>query len=179
MLIDEPIDFLDRTAGTTRDAGAARAVDDIRLATLLRGHRQDDRLDVLELLVIGFQPLECLVIHTRDHLQQPFQRAHLLNLAHHAQEVLQVELPFLRNFALQLARFTLVERFLRLFDQAYYIALLQNPAGHAVGVENFDAIHPLTDTHELHRNAHRPANGKRGATAGVAVELRQNHTRQT
>src|SRR3712207_4347467 len=54
-LLDELVDLLDRGAGAVGDAGAAAALDDVRPAALLRRHRQDDRLDAVELLLVDLE----------------------------------------------------------------------------------------------------------------------------
>src|ERR1700750_614115 len=48
-LLDELIDLLDGHAGALGDPQPARALDQIRVAPLVRRHREDDRLDPVHL----------------------------------------------------------------------------------------------------------------------------------
>src|SRR4051812_5345249 len=49
-LLDQLVDLLDRGPRPVGDPRAAAALDDVRPPALVRGHRQDDRLDAVELL---------------------------------------------------------------------------------------------------------------------------------
>src|SRR5215210_8213063 len=57
-LLHELTDGLDRGAGAVRDPPPARAVDQLWVGPLLGGHRQDDRLQPVELLVAHLQRAE-------------------------------------------------------------------------------------------------------------------------
>src|SRR4051794_40382186 len=57
-LLDELVDRLDVRAGPAGDAQAARSLDELGPAALLRRHRQDDRLDAVELALVDLQALE-------------------------------------------------------------------------------------------------------------------------
>src|SRR5208282_4235086 len=48
-LLDQPVDLLHVGARAPRDAQPARSLDQLRLAPLLGCHREDDRLDPVEL----------------------------------------------------------------------------------------------------------------------------------
>src|SRR6266540_602047 len=50
--IHEPVDLLDGCARAVGDSKAPRSVDDLRQGALLRSHREDDRLDAAELLLV-------------------------------------------------------------------------------------------------------------------------------
>src|SRR5215212_5787209 len=54
-LLDELVDLLDRRAGALGDPQPPRALDQLGPAALLRGHREDDRLDAVELLLVDLQ----------------------------------------------------------------------------------------------------------------------------
>src|SRR5439155_2327491 len=67
--IHQAIDFLDGGAGPLGDPLPPRAVDHARKRALLRRHREDDRLDAAELLLVDLvEPLE-LLAQPRDQLQ--------------------------------------------------------------------------------------------------------------
>src|SRR5580765_2460287 len=67
--LDQPVDVLDRGAGSARDPLAPRAVDHSRRATFLRRQREDDRLNPAELLLVDLvQSLEPLA-EPGDHLE--------------------------------------------------------------------------------------------------------------
>src|SRR3982751_762159 len=68
-LLDEPPDRLDRGARAAGDPPPPRAVDDPGVAALGRGHRQDDRLDAVELALVDVELAE-LLAHPRHHAQQ-------------------------------------------------------------------------------------------------------------
>src|SRR3954470_8127139 len=51
-LLDELVDLLDGRAGALRNAQPARALDQFRVAALVRRHAQHDRLDAVELLLV-------------------------------------------------------------------------------------------------------------------------------
>src|SRR2546428_5505048 len=44
-LLEQPVDVLHRGAAAARDALPAAAADDLRVASLTRGHRRDDRVE--------------------------------------------------------------------------------------------------------------------------------------
>src|SRR5262245_49565404 len=50
-LLEELADVVARRAAAERNAAAATEVDDLRIAALLRGHRADDGLDLLVVVV--------------------------------------------------------------------------------------------------------------------------------
>src|SRR3954447_14190493 len=92
-LLDQLIDVLNPRPGAVRDAFAARALDDRRIGALGRGHREDDRLDPVQLALVDVGVLQLLHRpHPRHHPDDPAERAHLADLAHLLKEVLEREL---------------------------------------------------------------------------------------
>src|SRR3954468_23176446 len=51
-LLDELVDLLDGRAGALGDPQPARALDQLRMAPLVRRHREHNRLDAVELLLV-------------------------------------------------------------------------------------------------------------------------------
>src|SRR5687768_16789778 len=124
-LLEQPVHLVDRATRLLRDPRPPRAVDDLRLAPLLERHREDDRLEVLHALGLDLRLLEHLGVHAREHLQDPLERAQLLDLLHRDEEVAEVH-AVLADLLLQLLRLGLVERALRLLDEAEDVALLED-----------------------------------------------------
>src|SRR6185437_12712403 len=91
-LLDQTAHSLDVRARATGDAQPARALDQLRSAALLRGHREDDRLDPVELALVHLHLLQLVPGQPRDHPEQVRQRAHFANALELTEEVLEVEL---------------------------------------------------------------------------------------
>ena len=70
--------------------------------------------------------------------------------------------------------FVLVEFLLGFFDEREQVALAEDAAGHAVGVEFFERVEVLAGADELDRHAGDVLDGEGRAAAGVAVELRHD-----
>src|SRR4051812_46902927 len=59
--LEQPVDLFDAGSGAARDPLTPRSVDHLRQRALLARHREDDRLDARELLLVDVvQPLELL-----------------------------------------------------------------------------------------------------------------------
>src|SRR5258706_6518864 len=65
-LLDQLLDGVHVGSRSLGDPQPARAVDHLGVAALLRGHREDDRLDVVELPLVDLDPTK-LLPHSRDH----------------------------------------------------------------------------------------------------------------
>src|SRR3954451_10006178 len=169
-LLDELVDRLDVGAGPPRDAQAPRSLDELRPPALLRRHRQDDRLDAVELALIDLQALELLAGEAGHHPQQRGQRAHLADLLQLGEEVLEGELVA-AHLALELLGLVLVELLLGLLDEAQDVAHPEDALGHAVGMEALELHELLADGGEEDRLAGDRLDRQRSAAAGVAVEL--------
>src|SRR3954451_6703939 len=74
--LDQLIDLLDGGARAGGDPLAARGVDDVRDAPLVRCHREDDRLDPLELALVDLVEALELVAEAGDHLEDALERPH-------------------------------------------------------------------------------------------------------
>src|SRR3954451_11317041 len=74
-LLHELVDRLDARARALRDPQPSRALDELRAPALLGGHRQDDRLDAVELALVDFHLRELMAgqagHHAQDRLQRP------------------------------------------------------------------------------------------------------------
>ena len=102
------------------------------------------------------------------------QRPHLLEHADLLEEVVHVELP-LEHADGVLLGLLLVDDLLELLDQADDVAASQDAAGHAVGAELLQALRRLAHTDELDGLAGDRLDRQRGAAAGVAVQLGEDH----
>src|SRR5215208_726069 len=172
-LLEQAVHLADRAARALRHAGAARAVHQVRLPSLGGRHREDDRFEVLHAIRVDLRLLQHLGVDARQHLEQPLERAQLLDLLHGRQEVVQVH-PLLADLLLQPLGLGLVERRLRLLDEGQDVAHLENAPGHAVRVELLERVRLLADADVLDRLLRDAVDRERGAAAGVAVHLRQD-----
>src|SRR4051794_15031847 len=75
-LLDELVDLLDRRARALGDAQAPRALDQLGVAALIWGHREHDRLDAVEFLLVHVHLRELMAREARDHPEQRGQRPH-------------------------------------------------------------------------------------------------------
>src|SRR5438874_5334215 len=90
--LEQTVDLFDAGARTARDPLAPRSVDQLRQRALLRGHREDDRLDARELLLVDVvEPFE-LLAESRDQLHQPADRTHAPDHPVALEEVVEAEL---------------------------------------------------------------------------------------
>src|SRR4051794_19997512 len=119
-LIDELADRLHGRPGPARYPPSARAVDDRRVGALLGRHRLDDRLEPVELALVEVHVAE-LLPHSRHHLQETLQRAHLADLLELLEEVVEREL-LLADLSLELLGLALVHLALGLLDQRHDVA---------------------------------------------------------
>src|SRR6185503_10224811 len=78
-LLEQGVDLLGGGARAAGDAGPPRAVEDLGVVALARGHGTDDRLDPGHIAVVDLDPLE-LLAHAREHAKDLAERAHLLDL---------------------------------------------------------------------------------------------------
>ena len=151
------------------DAQLAGAVDDLRVAALLEGHRVDDALDLGQLAVVDLLVAE-LLGHARHHLHEAAEVAHLLDLGHLLEEVLERELA-LEHAVGGVLGLLLVEGLLGLVDEGEDVAHAEDAAGEAVGVEQVEVVELLAGGGEGDGLAHDLLDREGGAAAGVAVEL--------
>ena len=135
-----------------------------------RRHRQDDRLDAVDLALVDLQALELLAGEAGDHPQQRGQRPHLADLLELLEEVLERELV-LAQLALELLGLVVLELPLGLLDERQDVAHPEDPLRHAVGVEALELVELLARRREQDRLAGDGLDAQRGAAAGVAVEL--------
>ena len=118
-------------------------------------------------------------VDTRHHLQQPLQGSHLLDLLDRGQEVRQIELSLPRqHLLLQALGLAEVDRLLRALHQADDVPHLEDPAGHALRVEDREVLGPLARPDESDRHAEHAVDRERRAPAGVAVHLREDDPRK-
>lgn len=130
---------------------------------------------MLHALGVHLHVLHHFGIHTRQKLEQVLKRTELLHLAHGRKEVLKVH-SFLAHLLFKLFGFGFVESFLGFFNQRYHVAHLQDAASHALRVKLFERIGLLTNADVLDGLAENAVNGKRRATACVAIQLGKHHT---
>src|SRR6266540_1316639 len=169
--LDQPVDRLDGRARSVRDSLAARPVDHAWQRALLRRHREDDRFDARELLLVDLIETLELLADAGDQLQEALDRSHP---AHHPvglQEVVEAE-PALEHAGLELLLLVLLHGLLRALDQRQHVAHAEDARGHPVRMEVLQLIELLPDGDELDRSARDGLHRERRAAARVAVELR-------
>src|SRR5688572_22705562 len=120
-LLDELVDLLDGGAGALGDPLPAPALDQLGPAALLGGHRQDDRLDAVELALVDLQLGELVPREARDHPQQRRERAHRADPLELVEEVLERELV-LAELLLERRGLVLVDGLLGLLDEREDVA---------------------------------------------------------
>src|SRR6476659_6812510 len=168
-LFDQLIDRRDVRPGPVGDPQPARALDQLRPPALLRRHRQDDRLDAVELTLVDLEALH-LRADAGQHPEQVRERPHLADLLELREEVLERELVG-ADLALQLGRLVLAELLLGLLDQRHDVAHAEDPLRHAVRVEALEVLELLAGGGEQDRLARDRLDRQGGAAACVAVEL--------
>ena len=140
------------------------------MAALLGRHRQDDRLDAVDLALVDLDALELLAGEAGHHAQQVAQRPHPPHHLELLEEVLERELA-LAQLLLELRGLVLVELALGLLDERHHVAHAEDPLGHPVGVETLELVELLAGGGEEDRLAGDLLDAQRGAAARVAVEL--------
>src|SRR5690606_32760972 len=156
-------------ARTARDAQATRAVEELGVAALGGRHRLDDRLRSGQLRLVEVLELLLHAARAGQHAQQALHGAHLLQLLHLREEVLECEAvgrELLRN----LLRLLLVEGLLRLLDEREDVTEVEDPARHALGVEGLELLEPLARAREDDGAARNRGDRQRRTTAGIAIE---------
>ena len=109
-----------------------------------------------------------------QHPDHVLERAHLLDLLHLLEEVLERELALAQHL-LGLRLLVLVEGRLGLLDEREHVAHAEDAARHAVGVERLELVELLAGTREQDRLADDFLHRQRGTTARVAVDLGEDH----
>ena len=123
------------------------------VAAFVGRHRVDDAEQPLHVL-FGVDVAHRFgeVAHAGDQAHDFLQRAELRHLRELLAEVVERELAFAEPLLLP-GHFVLVELLLRLFDQREHVALAEDAAGHAVGMEFLERVEMLADADELDRHA--------------------------
>src|SRR4051794_282946 len=124
--VDELVDVGDLAAGALRDAGATRAVDDLRVVPLGGGHRLDDRLDAVDLALVEVLQLVTELTHAGEHPHDLGHRAELADLHHLLEEVLQGEPALGAELLGGLHGLLGVERLLGLLDEGEHVAHVED-----------------------------------------------------
>src|SRR4029453_15788374 len=86
-LLEEPVDLLDRRPAAARDALAPAAVHLCVIVALVGGHRVDDRLDAIHLLLVDRAHRALELPHARQHPDDRLERSHLADGAELVAEV--------------------------------------------------------------------------------------------
>ncbi len=137
----------------------------------MRRHREDDRLDAAELLLVHLvEPFE-LLAHARNHLQHALERPHAAQHLVALEEVVEGELA-LHHPALDLFLLVVADRGLRALDEREHVAHPEDARRHPVGMEPLERVELLADRRELDRAAGDVLHRQRRAAARIAVELR-------
>src|SRR4051794_26787510 len=173
-LLDELVDLLDARPRALRDAKPARALDELGPPALLRGHRQDDRLDAVDLALVDLHLRQLLAREPGQHAEDRLQRPHLAQRLELLEEVVERELVA-AQLALELAGLVFLELLLRLLDERHHVAHAEDPLRHPLGVEALELVELLAHAREQDRLARDRLDAQRGAAAGIAVELAHQH----
>src|SRR5215217_8586864 len=173
-LLDQLVDLLDGGAGTLGDAEAAGALDRLGVTALPRRHGGDDRLHAVELALVDVHLRELVAREPGHHPEQRGERAHLADLLELVEEVLERELVA-AQLALERLGVLLVDLLLGLLDEGEDVAHPEDALRHAVGVEALEVLELLARGGEEDRLARDGLDRERGAAAGVAVELGEDH----
>ena len=140
-------------------------------SALVRRHGADDRLDTVDLALIELLQLLADVLRAGHHHEHLLHRAHVADLLHLGQEVLQREVFLVGEFLRHPGGFVLVPGLLGLLDQGEDVAHVQDAGGHAVRVEDLEVVQAFAGGREHHGLAGDRRDGQRGTATGVAVEL--------
>src|SRR3954467_12348122 len=172
-LLHELVDLLDARARALGDAKTPRALDELGPPALLRRHRQDDRLDAVDLALVDLHLRQLLAREPGQHAEDRLQRPHLAQRLELLEEVLERELVA-AQLALELERLVLLELLLGLLDERHDVAHAEDPLRHPLGVEALERVELLTGGRVEDRLAGDRLDRQRGAAARVTVELRED-----
>src|SRR3954467_10193261 len=173
-LLHELVDLLDARARALGDAKTPRALDELGPPALLRRHRQDDRLDAVDLALVDLHLRQLLAREPGQHAEDRLERAHLAQRLELLEKVVERELVA-AQLALGLERLVLLELLLGLLDARADVAQAQDPLRQPLRVEALELVELLAHAREQDRLARERLDAQRGATAGVAVELAHQH----
>ena len=123
---------------------------------------------------VRFHLLQRLRVHPGQHFQNSLERAHLLDLAHAVEEIVEIH-SLLADFFLQPLRLGLIEGSLRLFNQCDDVTHLKNASGHSLRMEFLEGIGLLANTDVLDRLLRYTIDRQRRTTTRVAIHLGQYH----
>jgi hypothetical protein len=110
-----------------------------------------------------------------QHPDHVLDRAHLLDLLHLVEKVLERERAFAQDL-LGLGLLRVVERGLGLLDERHHVAHAEDAARHAVGMERLELVELLAGTREQIGLPTTSFTESAAATARVAVDLGEDHT---
>src|SRR6056297_3138053 len=168
VVLHQPIHVLHGRARAACDPPPTAGVEQLGAGPLALGHAGDDRLDAADLALVHLRAVGNQLVRAGDHAEDVRERAHLLELAHLHQHVLQGEVAEVLEVALVLV--LALER-LGLLDQREHVAHAEDPAGDAVGAERLEPVETLADAGAVDRLAGDVLGRQRGAATGVAVHL--------
>ena len=179
MLFQETVDVGHVDARAGRDAALARGVEQVRLLALDLGHGRDDRLLTADHAVVdaGLGHLALHLGHAGQQAHDAFEPAHLLHLGQLVGEVVEVELA-LGQLPGGLFGLGVVEVLGSLFDEGDDVALAEDAAGDAAGVEHLEGVDLFAGAQIFDRQAGDGPHRQHGPAAPVAVGAGQHQTRQ-
>src|SRR5207249_3030367 len=168
--LHQAVDFLHRRPRPASDPLTPWAVDHARERTLLRRHRENDRLDASELPLVHLIEAVELLAQTRYELEQTLDRPHAADHSICLQEIVEAELT-LQHAGLELFLLVFGDRLLRALDQRQDVAHAEDARRHPVGMEVLELVELLADGDELDRATRDRLHGQRRAATRVAVQL--------
>ena len=173
--LDELVDLRNAHARAISNTLAARSIEDLRILTLLRSHTTNDGLDAVQLLFIHHGSHLIHLLAAGHHLQQVADGPHLADHQHLLKEVIQRQLTRTKLGG-GLLGLLMIQGGLGLLDEGKQVTHAQNAAGHALGVEDIEIIELLTGR-GIHNGLAGDLTNRQGrATAGITVQLGENHT---
>ena len=179
-LANQHIHLLNLNAGTPGDARSPAPVEDIGVVAFRRGHGIDDGLHLGHALFgqssICGGKLFAQSAETRDQLQDTFQAAEFLHVAHLLAEIFEIEGRLLEFFG-ELFGFFLFDGVSGFLGEREDITHTEDAACDAVGMKNFQLGKLFAHADEFDRSAGNSFDGKSGTAAGIAVHLRENNAR--
>ena len=177
MHLHQLVDVRDIHTGAGGNPLAARGVEQRGLAPLGARHRQDDRFLALQHAVVDVRHRFLGFAHAGHHAHDAAHAAHALHLAQLLGQVFEIELALLELRGHPLGFFG-VHLLGRLLDEADDVALPEDSACDALGIERVEAVELFADAEELDRQAGDGAHGERCAAAPVAVHPCQDESGQ-
>src|SRR5699024_2689937 len=145
-LLEQPVHFLQRSAGTAGDALFAACIDLRWILAFIHRHGTDDGLHMIDLIAAHLHLVKTFdLVCPRHHLEQFIKRAEILDLIHLFQEIIQSEALIL-DFLLQHFLLVFIHGRLRFFDDGQRVPPAESPLCQTSRMERLQTVHLLGQT---------------------------------